>query len=161
MPSPEMIFRLIEPTDITIPVMQRLVESCADYIQQSGDSSLMPLQLLNIAEQAAFKKDVPFQFWLLIEGADIAGYAVTELVQSERSLDLNITQAYIAPAHRNDGVQGLTVGEFTKYGQDRDCDYLTASTRRGSPEAYIRWMSRSGFRKRCVVVEKSLKDGVT
>lgn len=160
MPSPELHFRLIQSTDITIAVMRRLVESSADYIQDSADASLMPLQLLNLAEQAAFKPDVDFQFWLLLDGEQFAGYALTQFCQSESSFDLNITQAYIAPAYRHNGVQALTVDAFEKYAAGKGCQFVTASTRRGSPEAYIRWMGRCGFNKRCVIVEKAVRNGV-
>lgn len=154
-----MIFRRIQPSDITVDLMRDLVKFCVDYIERSGDSTLMPMQVVSLAEQAALKKDSPFQFWLLYKETMLAGYAITEFVQSDGKLDLNISQAYIGPDYRGNGVQPLTISEFEKYARETGCEFLTASTRRGSPEAYVRWMGKCGFTKRCVIVEKDLKSG--
>lgn len=155
-----MTFRRIVSSDITVDLLRTLVKFCVDYIESSGDSSLMPMQVACLAEQAAFKADSPYQFWLLYKGETLAGYAITEYVQSDAGLDLNISQAYIASDYRGNGVQPLTIGEFEKFAKDEGCNFLTASTRRGSPEAYIRWMAKCGFTKRCVIVEKDLRSGV-
>lgn len=155
-----MIFRRIQPADVTIDLMRDLVKFCVDYIERSGDATLMPMQVVNLAEQAALKSGLPFQFWLLYKENTLAGYAVTEIIQNDGGLDLNISQAYIAPDYRGNGVQPLTIDEFEKFGNEMDCSYLTASTKRGTPEAYVRWMNKCGFTKRCVVVEKDLKSGV-
>jgi GNAT superfamily N-acetyltransferase len=83
---------------------------------------------------------------------------VTELQKGVEGPEMNITQAYIGEGYRGNGVQELTVQKFEKYAKERGCVFLTSMTRRGNPEAYIRWMGRVGFSKRAMVVEKDLRE---
>lgn len=158
--APKYAFRLIGPADLTPDFMKSVMRFSAAYIERSKDTSLMPLQLVQAAERAALDPEITFQFWMLLNGETLAGYAVTELVVLEKGRELNINQAYIDVPHRTENLQRMTIEAMENFAREKKCVYLTSLTKRGSEEAYIKWMAKSGFRKRYVVVEKPLLEVV-
>lgn len=153
-----MTFTRIEPKDLSIELSRKLVEFCVDYVQSSHDSMLMPMQLLELAEQSALKKDILFQFWLLKDDRGLCGYALTEIMNGEKGQELYIRQAYISPNHRNNGAQELTIREMEEFARGLGCKFLVSATKRTPFDAYLRWMARVGFRPRSVDVEKPLTE---
>ena len=151
-----MNFKRIESRDISVSLMQKLVDFCVDYIERSGDSLIMPMQLVNIAQESAFKKAANFQFWLLSDENGACGYALTEFQQGLKGPELFIRQAYIGEGHRNNGVQVLTTNEMEKFARESGCKFLVSGTQRTPFDAYLRWMGRVGFKPRSVDVEKPL-----
>lgn len=150
-------FRPIEKNDLTEERLLKLAEMRGLYAQRSEDESLQMDKLF--LGLLAFLKNpkTPWAIWMLWDDDKPIGYAVTEMLKGLQGLEMNITQAFIGEGYRGNGVQELTVQEFAKYAKDRGCVFLTSMTRRGNPEAYIRWMGRCGFQKRAVVVEKDLR----
>lgn len=155
-PNLEISFRQIKRTDLTPDFMRDIARFAVDYIERSGDHSLMPLQILNVAHEACLKPDVPFHFWLLIKKDVLCGYAITEFTENNGKLELNITQAYVGDGAREDNVQDLTIMAFEGFAKAKGCKFLTSMTRRGTEDGYARWMGRAGFRKRYVVMEKEI-----
>ena len=154
------MIRAIESKDLNMDFYRKLMSWCVEYIDSTGDSSIMPFQLIELAERASLTKnrDLTFGFWLVFEQDQLAGYILTELLQSDRGLDFNVNQAYLSQVARNNGVQEQMWDVFSREGMNSNCNYITASSRRKDGRGFVRWMERLGFRQRCVVVEKSLKE---
>lgn len=152
-----MTFKRIEAKDITVDLLQNLVQFCVDYIERSGDAMLMPMQLVDLAQRVAFKKEDLLQFWLLRDEKGVCGYAVTQFLDGEKGIEFNIRQAYIAPTHRNNGAQAFTISEMEKFARGAKCKFMTCETKRLPFEAYVRWMGRVGFQPRVIGLEKPLE----
>jgi len=150
-------FRPISVNDLEEKTLLELAKMNLLYADKSQDDSIPSDRLFQATE--AFLKDskVPWAIWILWDDDKPIGYAVTELIKGVQGPEMNITQAYIGEGYRGNGVQALTIREFEKYAKERGCAFLTSMTRRGNPDAYIRWMGRVGFNKRVVIVEKDLR----
>jgi GNAT superfamily N-acetyltransferase len=149
-----MIVRLVYSLDL-----ESLGEMNFRYTAKSEDDSISADRLILAAEEFLRNPQVPWAIWVLEDNGNPVGYAVTELVSGTQGTEMNITQAYIGEGYRGNGIQALSISEFEKYAKEKGCVFLTSMTRRGTPDAYLRWMGRVGFTKRSVIVEKDLRGG--
>lgn len=151
------LFRPITVEDISEENLSSLLAMNFSYEHKSKDDSISANKMMVAIDAFLRNPQVPWAVWILLDDQDPIGYAITEILSGSLGPEMNITQAFIGEGYRGNGVQSLTIREFEKYAKQKGCSFLTSMTRRGNPEAYIRWMGRAGFNKRCVVVEKDLR----
>jgi len=150
-------FRAIRMEDISTDALKELGKMHLDYVRYSRDTTFTVPQVFDIIQACVTKPNLPFQFWLLLEGEKIAGFALTEAQAGPKGPELNIAQAYIAPDYRVPETQRMTIERFEDFARSKGCVFLTSCTRRDPIGAYIRWMGRVGFKKRWIVMEKDLR----
>lgn len=144
-------------SDVTEESLLALGKMHIDYVKYSKDNSLTVPQLFDVVQAVLSNPNYGVHIWFLWDEAKIVGFALTEIIPGPRGLELNLSQAYIAPGYRTAETQKLTIEEFEKAARTVGCTFLTSSTKRDPMEAYIRWMGRVGFKKRSVVMEKDLR----
>lgn len=128
-----------------------------DYVEDSMDHSIDTPRIFDIIKETLSNPGSIFHFWLLLNGEEVIGFAITDFLMGQDGPEMNIAQAYISPKFRFPETQKLTLSTFEKFAREKGCVYLTSATRRDPVMAYIRWMGRGGFKKRFVVMEKDLR----
>lgn len=155
----ELEFKPIEVSDISEESLLALGKMHVDYVKYSKDISLTVPQVFDIVKAVLQNPQYGVHVWFLKDQEKLVGFAITEIVPGANGFEMNLSQAYIAPGYRTAETQKLTIEGFEKVARDFGCAFITSSTRREPFEAYIRWMGRVGFKKRCVVMERDLRGG--
>jgi hypothetical protein len=150
-------FRSIRAEDVSVDSMKDIGRMHLDYVRYSRDTSLTVPQVFDAIRAVVERPNLPFQFWILLDGEKIVGFSLTQLQMGAKGPELDLSQAFIAPGYRKPETQKMTIDTFERFAKSKGCTFMTSSTRRDPMEAYIRWMGRVGFKKRWVTMEKDLR----
>lgn len=148
-----MEFRLARKEDLTPDLCREIFSDALAYCKEVPEDVLTPGEVMNFFVNFCEGRITNPQFWLAFKGGKFVGYMITQAILKDKMSGVNITQAYIHPDCRANGVAPYCMDVLSQKAKASGAQMILCQ-RYGEADGFGRMLKKFGYSYRSTEFRK-------